>query len=72
MPRHNNRPEPVTGSPTKAGWRVREWGADTGLSKPYIYILISKKAISSVKSGNARIITTAPAAYLASLSNGPA
>ena len=56
----------------KVGWRISEWANDTGLSRAYVYLLLGAGTISSVKSGNARIITTAPAAYLASLSNGPA
>jgi len=52
---------------TKAGWRVSEWAADVGLSRAFVYELLSAKKIDSVKAGNARIITTKPADYLASL-----
>jgi hypothetical protein len=65
---HRNRlTERHSANPTKAGWRVNEWAHDVGVSRAYVYILLSSKAISSVKSGNARIITTSPRDYLASL-----
>lgn len=54
-------------SPTKCGWRVTEWGRDVGLSRAYVWRLISDGTIKSVKSGGARIILTPPAEYLASL-----
>lgn len=59
-------------SPTKAGWRVAEWARDTGLSRSYAYDLMKAKTIAFKKAGTARIITTSPAAYLASLPGGDA
>jgi hypothetical protein len=52
---------------SKVGWRISEWASDTGLSRAYVYLLLGAGTISSVKSGNARIITTSPKDYLASL-----
>jgi hypothetical protein len=66
---HKHATEPVAARPTKAGWRISEWTSDTGLSRAYAYILLNDGKIESVKSGAARIITTSPAAYLASLAN---
>lgn len=54
----------------KAGWRVNEWAEDVSLSRAFVYELIAAGTIKSVKAGNARIITTRPAEYLASLENG--
>lgn len=51
--------------PTKAGWRVSEWAAD--VSRAFVYELLSHKKIASGNAGGARIITTRPADYLASL-----
>jgi hypothetical protein len=70
MIRHRNRlTGPMTASPTKAGWRVNEWAADCGVSRAYVYNLLSSKppAIDSVKVGSARVITTAPRDFLAAL-----
>jgi hypothetical protein len=54
-------------NPTKVGWRVNEWTADTGLSRAYLYKLLKNGGIQAVKSGSATIIITSPAEYLASL-----
>ena len=54
-------------SPTKAGWRVGEWAEDTGFSRSYVYLLLDRGEITSVKAGTMRIITTPPADYLARL-----
>lgn len=51
----------------KAGWRVNEWAAAAGVSRSTTYELIDERRITSVKLGAARIITTSPAAFLASL-----
>jgi hypothetical protein len=59
-----NQNQPVD---SKVGWRISEWANDTGLSRAYVYLLLGAGTISSVKSGNARIITTSPKDYLASL-----
>lgn len=52
---------------TKAGWRVPEWSRDVGCGKSLTNELIRDKKIASVKLGGARIITTPPAQFLASL-----
>jgi hypothetical protein len=51
----------------KCGWRVGEWGRAVGLSRATVFNLLADGIISSVKSGNARIITTTPRDYLTSL-----
>ena len=51
----------------KCGWRVSEWAPAVGLSRATVFNLLNDGAINSVKSGNARIITTSPRDYLASL-----
>jgi hypothetical protein len=67
IPHRNSHTEPSGGSPTKAGWRINEWAADVGVSRAYVYILLSSKTLESVKVGRAHIITTAPRDFLASL-----
>src|SRR5436305_9846892 len=52
-------------SQTKAGWRVNEWARDTGLGRSSVYGLLGEGQIASVKVGKSRIITTAPAEFLA-------
>jgi hypothetical protein len=74
MVRHRNRlTEPTGGEtvygPTKVGWRVSEWAPAVGLSRSETYNLLAANVIASVKSGKARIITTSPSEYLASLAN---
>jgi hypothetical protein len=59
--------ELASSSPTKVGWRVGEWCRDTGLSRSFAYELLAGGVIHSVKTGNARIITTSPGDYIASL-----
>ena len=56
----------------KFGWRVVEWSEAIGCSRTYTYELITAKAIESVRLGGARIITTHPQDFLASLSGGDA
>jgi hypothetical protein len=51
----------------KFGWRVNEWSAAVGCGRASTYELIAAKTIESVKFGGARIITTHPADFLASL-----
>jgi hypothetical protein len=51
----------------KVGWRVSEWAPAVGLSRATVFNLLNDGAINSVKSGNARIITTSPRDYLKSL-----
>ena len=55
------------GGSQKFGWRVNEWSAAVGCSRASTYELIAAKTIDSVKFGGARIITTHPADFLASL-----
>ena len=55
------------GGSQKFGWRVNEWSAAVGCSRASTYELIAAKIIASVKFGGARIITTHPADFLASL-----
>ena len=52
---------------SKAGWRPTEWAGATGVSRSLVYQLLDANRIKSVKCGNARIITTPPATFLASL-----
>jgi hypothetical protein len=56
-------------APTKAGWRPLEWAADAGISRANTYQLLASGELASVRIGKARIITTSPAAYLASLAD---
>lgn len=51
----------------KCGWRVNEWAAATGTSRSQAYKLLDDGRIASVKLGTARIITTPPREFLASL-----
>ncbi len=51
----------------KVGWRVTEWCAATGLGRTTVWELVASRRIASVMVGRARIITTAPAAFLAAL-----
>jgi hypothetical protein len=62
----------ITATTGKAGWRVKEWAADVGVSRAHVYKLLSRGALDSVKDGKARIITTRPADYLTSLRGGAA
>ncbi len=59
----------LSANPEKVGWRPREWGDAVGLCRATVYNLMNESKIASVKSGSARIIITAPAAYLASLTD---
>jgi len=52
---------------SKAGWRIAEWHRDAGVSRSKTYELLEDGKIQSVKVGAARIITTSPAEFLASL-----
>lgn len=51
----------------KFGWRVPEWANAAGVSRSLVYELIQERRIASTKLGAARIITTHPATFLASL-----
>jgi hypothetical protein len=64
MPNHDKQNDT---RPTKMGWRVNEWADDVGISRSFAYELLTAGTIASVKAGAARIITTRPAEYLASL-----
>ena len=68
----SNKPPPAEPS-TKAGWRPKEFSRDTGLSKSAIYKIIERGGpLEVVRYGNAVIITTTPAQYLARLKTGAA
>ena len=55
----------------KAGWRVTEWSAKTGVGKTTTHALIKDGIIESVKiAPKLRIITTSPAEYLARFKSG--
>jgi hypothetical protein len=56
-------------SPSKAGWRINQWGNDTGFSRAFVYKLMAAGRIKSVKCGSARIITTSPAEFLSTLAD---
>lgn len=66
MPKTKAKSEPAP-SPTKAGWTVAQWAADSGLSRAFVYNLMNAGAIRSVKAGSRRLVITAPAEYLARL-----
>lgn len=53
--------------PPVVAWTVKDWAHQTSLSKSYVYILVAKKKLASVKAGTRRLITTSPADYLQSL-----
>lgn len=53
--------------PTKAGWRIDEWCADSGCKRSFVYELIKEKKIESVKLGGMRVIITPPRELLARL-----
>jgi len=63
----NNRDVAAEPSPNKVGWRVNEFASDTGISRSLVYEKINEGLIASVKLGAARIITTSPSDFLASL-----
>jgi excisionase family DNA binding protein len=52
----------------RAGWRVDEWAEAAGIGRSSVYELIAAGTITSVKFGAARIVTTPPRDFLASLS----
>jgi hypothetical protein len=54
-------------NPTKAGWRIIEWMADTGLSRSLTYNLLKAGRIKAVKLGAVLLITTPPHEFLMSL-----
>ena len=56
---------------SKVGWRPKEWAQAVGLGRAQVFNLLNDGALKSVKSGSARIITTAPSEYLASLAEEP-
>jgi hypothetical protein len=58
---------PSAPAPVKAGWRVKPWAAEVGISVSSTYELLAAGRIDSVKFGGARIILTPPATFLASL-----
>jgi hypothetical protein len=58
---------PIQSNPDKCGWRVKPWADAVGCSASHTHKLIAEKKIRSVKMGAARIITTSPKEFLASL-----
>ena len=54
----------INENPDQVGWKVREWAANTSLSRATVYELIAQKRIDSVKFRAARIITTPPLTFL--------
>ena len=66
--RRRNRLKDADTSQAKVGWRVSEWADAVGLCRATVYNrLLAAGAIESVKIGAARVITTSPAEFLASL-----
>jgi hypothetical protein len=52
----------------RRGWRINQWAHEVGVSRAYVYAsLLSTNRIESVKVGRARVITTSPDEFLASL-----
>ena len=51
-------------------WRVNEYAQIIGLGHAYTYEMIREGRIKSVKCGGARIITTPPEEFIASLKPG--
>jgi hypothetical protein len=51
--------------PRKAGWRINEFGAATGLCRSSVYNILDQ--LRTVKIGNARVILTDPREYLESI-----
>jgi hypothetical protein len=66
-PQNHSRTKHLVSGGSKAGWRVNEWARDAGLGRSSVYNLLAAGAITSVKVGKARVITTAPADFLAAL-----
>lgn len=54
-------------NPTKVGWRIVEWMADTGLSRSLTYNLLKAGRIKAVKLGTVLLITTPPHEFLMNL-----
>lgn len=53
----------------KFGWKVPEWASAAGISRSSVYELLKENSLRSVKFGGARIITTHPTEWLASLNS---
>jgi hypothetical protein len=51
----------------RAGWSVEDWSRATSIGRTKVFELIQQRAIQSVAFGRRRIITTAPAEFLAAL-----
>jgi hypothetical protein len=56
-----------SGCRDKVGWRIDEWTRAIGGSRSATYNLLKAGIIASVKMGRARVITTPPQDYLATL-----
>jgi excisionase family DNA binding protein len=48
----------------KVAWRVGEWCAAMGLSRPYVQQLINEGEVPSIKVGGARLITMSPEDFI--------
>jgi hypothetical protein len=55
------------GGRKKFGWRVNEFAHACGCSRAFVYILISRGRIQSVKLGRSRVILTHPGDFLEGL-----
>jgi hypothetical protein len=59
---------PIIVVPERRGWRINQWAHTVGVSRAYVYAsLLDTGRIESVKVGRARIITTSPDEFLASM-----
>jgi len=56
--------EPIPPGPAQAGWRPRQWAADTGVSLSITNQLLKAGVLEFVKVGSATIIKTSPKEYL--------
>jgi hypothetical protein len=70
MPRISIKPRVVPLQ--KRAWTVKDWGAETSLSRPTIYRLMYAGAVKFVMIGRARRITTSPSDFLRSLQDADA
>ena len=68
MPKRNlTLPRPPKSDFDKRGWRIREWGDATGLSRSTIFNMMKDGRIAFVKCGRSTILTTTPTEFLAAL-----
>lgn len=48
----------------QVGWRVKVWHEQVGLSRSYVYKLIDRGELATVKVGSARVITVSPQEFI--------